>query len=937
MYIFYLGTQIVSILVGMVMFVYVARARPSRIQACCMALTAAFVLYSLAFFIELTTSSVDVLAVACKLEYFGLCCMTVSDTWFSNEFCRLKIPKWVFVVQSVICGAIILMLFTLEFHTLQYKKLEMIWNGSFYQCRVQPGTLYWLPYAYFVSVNAGLIVLCSIRARGYKGIDKRRIQLVLVGLACPVLSTIARSLHLFNDMEITGYGLFGAMLFFSLTTVHLGYFDSVQAATDNVLDYGSEGLIVVSLDGEVLFINPLAHRLFPEIDKKSRVEQVPRLMELLKNETGEFAVGDKIYSSRVEDIREMHQMQARMVWLIDMTQYYEYTRQLKEVGEMAEAASNFKSAFLSNMSHEIRTPMNAVLGMNEMILREAREPNVQEYAHNIDRAGRTLLSIINDILDISKIEAGKLELVTARYEISAVINDVINMSYQAAHNKGLYYKVEVDPDIPYLLIGDEARIRQVLLNIVNNAVKYTQKGGLTLKCDYGSGKDPRSIVLCFSVSDTGSGIREEDMPKLFRSFERIDVQANRKIEGTGLGLTITKQLVDMMEGDISVESVFKQGSTFTVKLPQRVESFEPIGEFKQIMHSFAAHHKPKEHVQSFTAPEAEMLVVDDNEMNLMVVCGLLQKTQINIDTASGGAQAIEMAEKKDYDLILLDHMMPDMDGVETLGRLRESGHIKGVPVIALTANALTGARESYLSAGFIDYIPKPIDPVKLERMIASYLPCELVSYNMREDAVEDVSGISIDGVDVPSGVYYAGGSLESYRKLLAAYLRTTSGNLEKLQAYALAGDLDNYRILVHALKSTSSGIGADALAQHAAAHERKSGEGDATYVRDDLGPLLRETQALLDAVEHYLAQSGKDAQEQTQKPIDEDTLRVKMGEACGKLRAYDSEGEELLRGLLGYRLEAGVEHALERALDLAQDYEFDQSAEILEELPCMKI
>lgn len=936
MYVFYLSTQIISILGGTIMFVVIARSRPSKIQASCLALDAAYLLYSLAFFIELTTSSVEVLATACKLEYFGLCCMTVADTWFSNEFCRLKIPKWTYVIQAAICTCIIFVLFTIDYHTLHYKSLEMIWNGTFYQCKVEPGPLYWLPYFYFISVNAGLILLCAIRAHSLKGIDKRRVQLVLVGLAFPVCATIARSLHLFNDLEVTGYGLFGAMLCFSLTVVHLGYFDSVQAATDNVLDYGNEGLIVVSLEGEILFINKLAHRLFPEISTKSRAEDAPRLVELLKNGTGEFTVEDRIYSSRVENISEMRSMQARMVWLIDMTQYYAYTKQLKEVSEMAEAASSFKSAFLSNMSHEIRTPMNAVLGMNEMILREAQEQNVQEYAHNIDRAGRALLSIINDILDISKIEAGKLELVKARYEISAVVNDVINMSYQAAHNKGLYYKVEVDPDIPYLLMGDEARMRQVLLNIVNNAVKYTQKGGLTFTCAYKSGEDARTVEMCFSVSDTGSGIREEDMPRLFNGFERIDIQANRKIEGTGLGLTITKQLVDMMGGKITVESEFGKGSTFRVTVPQRVESFEPIGEFKQIMHSFAAHHKPKDHVESFTAPEAHILVVDDNEMNLMVVQGLLRKTQICIDTATCGAQALEMAEKKHYDLILLDHMMPDMDGVATLNRLNEKKLAENTPVIALTANALTGARESYLEAGFIDYIPKPIDPAKLERMIAGYLPAELVSYSMKEEAREDVSGITIEGVDVPGGVYYAGGSLEGYHELLSAYLRTTGGNLEKIQAYALAGDLENYKILVHSLKSTSAGIGAEALAQHAARHEHRSGEGDAFFVLEDMGSLLRETQAVLSAVEAYLKQVEKAAEPEQKRAVDEQSLRAMIGEACDKLRSYDSEGEELLRGILKCEMDESTENELKRALELAMDYEFDKSADALEELPCMK-
>lgn len=806
----------------------------------------------------------------------------------------------------------------------------MIYNGYFYQCLMTPGPFYWIPYAYYVITNASLILICARRYSRYQGVEKKRIALILLGLSFPILATLGHTMHLFGNIELLGFGLFGAMLCFMLTVTHLGYFDSVQAAANNVLEYGNEGLIVVSLEGEILYSNRLGSTIFPGARVHAMVSGDAELSRVFSQGGGEISAGESTYSVRVEEIKEFDKVQARMLWMIDMTQYYAYTDELKRMSELAERANSYKSAFLTNMSHEIRTPMNAILGMNEMILRESEQDSVQEYAHNIDSAGRTLLSIINDILDISKIESGKLEIISARYEISAVLNDVINMTYQQAHNKGLWYKVEVDPDIPYLLIGDEARIRQVLLNVVNNAVKYTQKGGLTLKASYQNTDDAHAIKLVFTVTDTGAGIREEDLPRLFKNFERLDLAANHAIEGTGLGLSITKQLVEKMGGYVLVESIFGEGSIFTIVLDARVESFQPIGEFTQAMHSMQTSVKREAHVETFTAPKAKMLVIDDNEMNHMVIKGLLRLTQLHIDTALNGVEGIKLVEKKRYDLLMIDHMMPQMDGMETLKILKERKLIEGIPVIALTANALTGARDTYMKAGFTDYIPKPIDPDKLERTIAAYLPAELVIYTVKPSEQLNLSDVHIPGVDVPSGIYYAGGNLESYEELLTVYARVTGATLEKMEAYALAGDLANYQILVHSLKSTSAGIGASALAAHAAQHEQKSAEGENEAVRSDLGSLVRETRALLAAIKLYL--SKRKTPSEVLKKTDRETLGAMLEEAYAKLMAFDSEGEDLLKEILKNEMNEEERTAVETALRFAQDYEYYQSADAIKEL-----
>jgi signal transduction histidine kinase/ActR/RegA family two-component response regulator len=410
---------------------------------------------------------------------------------------------------------------------------------------------------------------------------------------------------------------------------------------------------------------------------------------------------------------------------------------LQQAALEAESANRAKSDFLSNMSHEIRTPINAVLGMNEMIMRESCQPDttimqgeervkevfkeVSKYSRDIESAGNSLLSIVNDILDFSKIEAGRLEIVNNDYKLSSVLNDVSNMIYFKAKAKNLGFFIEVDENIPDTLCGDELRIRQVMLNLLGNAVKYTREGSARLIVKQERLKDNR-INLVISVRDTGIGIKENDIPKLFNKFQRVDLEKNSTVEGTGLGLAITKNLVDMMGGNISVESVYGLGSNFTVKIPQTYTYAESIGDFRAKFEKNM--EKRSSYRESFKAPDARILVVDDTQVNLVVVSGLLKNTEIKIDTALSGPDAIEKAIDEKYDVILMDQRMPGMDGTEAMNRIKnEQGGVNSkTPFICLTADAISGARERYLSEGFVDYLTKPMDYRVLEAMLIRYLP-----------------------------------------------------------------------------------------------------------------------------------------------------------------------------------------------------------------------
>ncbi|MCL1956897.1 MAG: ATP-binding protein, partial [Fibromonadales bacterium] len=375
----------------------------------------------------------------------------------------------------------------------------------------------------------------------------------------------------------------------------------------------------------------------------------------------------------------------------------------------ANKANKAKSKFLANMSHEIRTPMNAIIGMAELALRENMTSTLKEHVLTVKQAGTNLLSIINDILDFSKIENEKLEMVPSNYLFSSLINNVVNIIKPRIEESELKFDINIDSNIPNSLIGDETRIRQVLLNILGNAVKYTKKGFISLSAS--GEKTGDTVLLTIEIADSGMGIKPKDLKKLFDEFVRMDMESKKGIEGTGLGLAIAKNLVKMMNGDISVKSEYGKGSTFTVKLPQKISTDELFDSIKNDNLTI-----------KFTATNAKVLVVDDIDANLKVAKGLMEPYKMQVDLCTSGAEAIEMVKTNSYDLVFIDHMMPDMDGVETTETIREI--YANLPIIALTANAVSGVREMFLENGFNDFISKPIDTVELNAVLEKWLPKE---------------------------------------------------------------------------------------------------------------------------------------------------------------------------------------------------------------------
>lgn len=518
-----------------------------------------------------------------------------------------------------------------------------------------------------------------------------------------------------------------------------------------ITDYLSTPIVFVDYAGDIMYCNEAFEQFFHL--KKDEIVGTKRVYESICTEAAfeediayarEIGLNEGAFKARTADGERALEVKYRIIYdrfgdtrcviniINDVTEEEILLHNLEQQKAVAQEnrkeamrANQAKSNFLAHMSHEIRTPMNAILGMNQMVMQEEISPKAEQYSQDIYTAGQTLLAIINDILDLSKIESGKMEIVPVTYELSSLLNDVLNMVAKKVEDKKLQMETEIATDIPHQLCGDEVRIRQILLNLINNAVKYTQAGTVTLKVDWEQ-KPKKFLELKIAVVDTGIGIREEDMENLFDSFQRADMQNNRNIEGTGLGLPIAKQLVEQMEGTIRVESVYGEGTTFFVNIPQKIIDEAPMGEFSKSYKEAQGNRSKKG--EQFTAPDARVLIVDDNRVNLTVAKGLLKETKMKIDTALSGFEALEKIKTNEYQIIFLDDRMPEMSGVETLGRMREQEEnaSRNATVIAMTANAISGSREHYMAAGFRDYLSKPIDIVKYTKMIKKYLPKDMV-------------------------------------------------------------------------------------------------------------------------------------------------------------------------------------------------------------------
>ena len=599
----------------------------------------------------------------------------------------------------------------------------------------------------------------------------------------------------------------------------------------------------------------------------------------------------------------------------------------------AESANQAKTYFLSAMSHEIRTPMNSILSMNEMVLRECDNAEILRYAEYIRSSGNTLLGLINDILDFSKMEAGKLDLIPVDYEISSVLNDLVNMTKTKADEKGLELQLNIDCDMPNYLRGDEIRLKQAVTNLLTNAVKYTIEGTVTLTIGYERiPEEPDAVLLKISVADTGIGIKQEDIGKMFEAFRRVDETSNHHIEGTGLGITITQSLLHLMGSRLKVESEYGKGSVFHFAVRQQVAQWVPVGDYEAAFRRSIAERK--KYKEKFTAPDAHILVVDDTPVNLIVFQSLLKHTKVRIDTAESADECIALAAQKKYDVIFLDHMMPYKDGIEAMQELKamKGNPNEETPMICLTANAISGMRETYLSAGFDDYLTKPIDPDALEETIIRYLPSDKVMSAEETDGETEESLPSflydIEGLDVAEGLNHVGAA-DVYLEAAATYAETAERLADEIEEYWRAGDLENTTVKVHGLKSSSKVIGAMELGLLAESLENAGRAGDVETLRANMDRLLADYRRLGKALAPLLHPT--EAPEEEKPVMTEEKLREIYRTLKDYAEAFDYDKMEDVEKLLGeYSIPESERARVNNLRKAIANFDYDEVPGLLE-------
>ncbi|MCM1542831.1 MAG: response regulator [Blautia sp.] len=833
----FIGIQVVGITVLLIEILYILQQRASWMQVNLLVIVIATLVNFIGYLFEIQASSKEMALQAVKFLYLGKPYIILATFLFVMRFYDIHIPRWAKYILCSLHIGISLLVFTCDRHSLFYSSIDYTQEGYFPHLVLGHSPIYKI-YSGLVLVYLLILLVVGIRRySGTTGIREKKQVLYLTAIV--IVSGIGFVVYFSGitkgyDATLPAYLISTLLLLVIMLRYNL--LDTMDLAKEHVIDEFTDGLLVLNKYHQLIYANPQIRVIYPDFGKENQDAIIEKLESLCQDKK-QLSLNRRVYEVHEKSIVKGSAFYGKLLVVRDITEIYEYTIQL-------ENANQAKTDFLARMSHEIRTPINAVLGMNEMILRESGEEETKKYALDIRASANTLLALINDILDTAKIESGKLEIIPVEYALDSLLNDIVNMIYVKAKDKNLAFLLKVEETIPNQLFGDDVRIRQVLINLLNNAVKYTEKGSVTLEVS--AAAEGSEADLHFSVRDTGIGIKEEDMPKLYAAFERIEEERNRHVEGTGLGMNIVVDLLNLMGSSLKVESEYGKGTVFSFSLRQAVVGDQPIGNFEERSRNL---YQEEHYTASFVAPDVRVLVVDDNEMNRRVFRGLLKQTQVQITEAASGYECMDLVRAERFDIIFMDHMMPEMDGVETLHRMRQfpDNQCMDVPVVILTANAIVGAKEKYLEEGFDDYLSKPIQGGRLEALLKRNVPKILL-----EPFPETVPEEPTPALEIPElqeiDVSYARQYFEEDELLLMTMqdvyhelpdimgkLQDGYGKIETQEQDAV----DRYRIEVHALKSNTAMVGALILSKLARLLELAAIEGDRKRIQT-LHPILME-------------------------------------------------------------------------------------------------
>ena len=862
--------QIAGVLTGFLTLLSIAKKKASETQkvlliACCCAFVSI-----LAYTLEINARSLEAMVMAVKFGYVGKCYVLLFFLMFMAYYCNIDIPKLVFRSFLVFNTVMLLIIITCDRHKLYYKSIRLSYEGLFPHVELEKGVCYWMLMAVMLGLMAWYVILCLIEVKKRKGIEKKRLLLLSFSGLIPGYMLTVYLTGIMNILDPVPLGIVLSCMLLTLNVNKYGLLDTMELAREKIIENTKDGLVILDASYNLLYANDVARELFPDINQaESREKQIK---EIFKENPREAVVdiegrSYEIRVSRIEDDNNADTVRGYLAWIFDMTFVNHYTEEMIRLRQEAEKANLAKTSFLAHMSHEIRTPMNAIIGFSDLCLNNGDEGEIKEYVQSIRESAGTLMVLINEVLDISKIESGKIVLTDVAYSMKELMKEVISAIIPQINAKHLTFRYLLEKDVPVMLKGDKKEIRHIMSNLLSNAVKYTSEGTILFKVKEIERKDRKSLLEII-VKDTGIGIKEENREQIFDRFERFDVKKNYAVEGTGLGLSIVKDLVQLMDGSIEVESVYGEGSLFRARIWQEVlderkgeayrgSNCDDIKYTLEQLKNAVYGNRGKRKRRSIRFPEAKVLVVDDNQVNLKVASGLLKLYGIDAELAESGEECLNAVKKQTYDIIFMDQMMPGMDGVETLSRLREikKGN-KSTPVIALTANALVGVKEEMLEEGFDDFLGKPMDLTELENVLIRFLK------ELQEELPEagrEETGFAAEtagryeslirkGIDVQAGIELCGGE-ESYLEVLKAFVKNAPVQQRNLSQSLKLGDYRRYTVSAHALKSAAASIGALKLSEISRMHEEAGNKENIAYINEDFVNLIEEYGEIVKAIE----------------------------------------------------------------------------------------
>lgn len=1064
MYTFLLGIQYVGIVVLLVTLLRVMQQRPSKQQQIMVFLLLSMLLNFVGYLFEMTATTQQEALRAVQVSYLGKPFILLMKFFFIADYCKVRLSKRLVGLLSLFHLSITMLVLTAEYQNLYYDGMIFIHDGLFAHLEHGNGPVYNL-YMVLVVIYLILMLAMCIKRYIYLHSEQQRAQVIKLSM---IMVIMLSGLLLFisgrtggYDTTLPAYLISTLLLSSALFKNHL--LSTLPMAKDMAVDEQTDALIVLDSDNQLVYNNKKAEKLF-DFSTYSSQSAIWNELDTCIIDSRNLERDHRVYEVISRLLTEGNIYFGKLYVLNDITESYYYIKNateqaalMKALKQQAEEANVAKSMFVSNMSHEIRTPMNAIVGMTEILLREDLPPQDIGYLRNIKNSGNALLGIINDILDFSKIESGKLELVEADYEPMSMLSDLGMIFLTRVGEKHVELIFDIDEKLPHTMYGDALRIRQIIINLVNNAIKFTEEGFVHLKIAIGEMTD-QDIELFVSVKDSGQGIKEEDLGKLFGSFSQVDSKKNHNKEGTGLGLSISKQLVEMMGGSIGVRSVYGEGSEFYFNIHQKhgqdgqdapaaqlreqtdhrirvggyFASPALTGQLRRLCEQFgaayverAASNLPEEPVDffftdvsgesilnqisgermaalgevcvlinplleessqtlakkinkplytlnfcqilnheelesgcegeeyvNFTAPDARILIVDDNEMNLKVACGLLEPLKMHIDTADSGKNALALVQKNHYHIIFMDHMMPVMDGIETTEHIRDMDdeYYKNVPIIALTANALMDAREKFKAAGMDDFVAKPIEMNDICSKIKHWLPRALIQHSCAlpkstsGESLPAAEKITVDTVQAPEqqkepklgnidkaeGIRCCG-TEKLWRELLGDFYKLIDTKAKKIEQCVADGLIRDYTIEVHALKNTARMIGDQKLSEWFHRMEDCGNAGDVDTIREQTPKLLEAYRSYKPVLEPFARIQNESLKECTPKELCE-VLQV-LHDAAD---TFDLDGADAaMKELESCRIPEACQEKLEALRVSLADVALMEVMELTDELRAM--